>query len=189
MAICPASVGVMLFEQVLNVRFAVRPPGCAGRVASAIRQAKPDGANMPDTVWQISVVVPAIGQARPRGAAIGLLAGRSRWTQGFCRWATSAWRESTLMLHQFQNSQLPSVSLAEILNERPHIFERFAGPLREREPQLAAFLEISSESHTVRASSTPVPAGLLGHEPQCKRHATDASRHMDFACPRSWTVH
>ena len=122
---------------------------------------------MPDTVWQISGVASAIGQARPKGAAIGLLGGRSRWPQGFCRWATSAWRESTFMLHRVQHPQLLSVPLAEILNERPHILVRFASPLREREPQLAAFLEESSESPTVRASSTPAPAGSLGNEPQC----------------------
>ena len=78
MAICRARVGAMSFEQVLNVRFAVRQRGCRGRVAPAIRQEKPAAANMPDTVWQISGVAPAIGQARPKGAAIGSLAGRLR---------------------------------------------------------------------------------------------------------------
>lgn len=95
------------------------------------------------------------------------------------------------MLHRVQHPQLLSVPLAEILNERPHILVRFVSPLREREPQLAAFLAISSESPTVRASSTPAPAGSLGHKPQRKRRATNASRYLDLVChcPGLYTNH
>ena len=71
---------------------------------------------MPDTVWQISGVAPASGQKRPKGAAIDLLVGQSRWTQGFCRWATTAWRESTFKPHRIQHAQLPSVPPAETLS-------------------------------------------------------------------------
>lgn len=95
------------------------------------------------------------------------------------------------MLDRVQHPQLLSVPLAEILNERPHILVRFVSPLREREPQLAAFLAISSESPTVRASSTPAPAGSLGHKPQRKRRATNASRYLDLVChcPGLYTNH